>query len=469
MSFEIIFQFSEVAYCMMLLTISCLCFITVVFVFSVIFYHRWSSSPLHANQQNTCSLATPQFSRPRDTSTLLRHYSLADTSLRQNSTFSVHLPEFWEFNVTGYFQSIELIFNDNNITSEISKYSHLIQALSKTTHILKGLTDIVRTTNNVAPYTGLKQALIERYTTTPSGCLQKILNDCHRGQTTVTAYLIQLRTLLGTQYDSNSPLQKDLIKHKLLESLDPHIRLYLNHYEDGPLDALAKHADKLLSLHNNSPSSKSLRSDHNDNQTLINESVNSSLQNLQRQLADISKIQTQSPNTTKENTHNALPCYYHQRFDNRARKCQGPPCPAFSNSGTPLSKKRGTCLHGLRGWRQDNIDKTPLFYVMDRITTTRFLVDTGAACSVIPQTIAGCGTSSHSSVQGNIFLSTIGGGRLITSGLFSTKLDVGFSRFFSFTFHVSSQLDYGILGADFLAHQLCVNVASQRLIENLEV
>ena len=107
---------------------------------------------------------------------------------------------------------------------------------------------------------------------------------------------------------------------------------------------------------------------------------------------------------------------------------------------------------------------------MDRITTTRFLVDTGAACSVIPQTISGCGTSSHSSVEGNTFLPTNGGGRLITSGLFSTKFDLGFSRFFSFTFHVSSQLDYGILGADFLAHhQLCVNVASQRLIENLEV
>ena len=209
----------------MLLTISYLCFITIVFVFSVNFYHRWSFSPPHANQQNTCSLATPQFPRPRDTSTPLRHYSLADTSLRQNSTFSVHLPEFWEFNVTDYFQSIELIFNDNNITSEILKYWHLIQAFSKTTHILKGLTDIVRTTNNVAPYTTLKQALIEQYTTTPSGCLQRILNDCHRDQNTVTAYLIQLRTLLSTQYDSNSPLQKDLIKHKLLESLASHIRL----------------------------------------------------------------------------------------------------------------------------------------------------------------------------------------------------------------------------------------------------
>ena len=135
-----------------------------------------------------------------------------------------------------------------------------------------------------------------------------------------------------------------------------------------------------------------------------------------------------------------------------------------------LCQKRGTCLHGLGGRRQDNIDKTALFYVMDRITTTRFLVHTGAACLVIPQTIAGCGTSSHSSVQGNTFLPTIGGGRLITSGLFSTKLDLGFSRLFSFTFHVSSQLNYGILGANFLAyHQLCVNVASQRLIENLKV
>ena len=147
--------------------------------------------------------------------------------------------------------------------------------------------------------------MIERYTTTPSGCLQKILNDCHRGQTTVTAYLIQLRTLLGTQYDSNSPLQKDLIKHKLLESLDSHIRLYLYHYEDGPLDALAKHADKLLSLHNNFLSSKSIRSDHNDNQTLINESVNFRLQNLQRQLADISKVHTQ-PQTLLKKIHITL-------------------------------------------------------------------------------------------------------------------------------------------------------------------
>ena len=209
---------------------------------------------------------------------------------------------------------------------------------------------------------------------------------------------------------------------------------------------------------------------HNDNQTLINESVNSRLQNLQRQSADTSKIHTQSPNTTKKNTHNALPCYYHQRFGNRARKCQGPPCFAFSNSGAPLSKNAAPASMALRGWRQDNIEKNPLFYVMDRITTTRFLVDTEAACLVIPQTIAGCGTSFHSSVQGNIFLSTIGGGCLITSGLFSTKLDLGFSRFFSFTFYVSSQLDYGMLGAHFLAHhQLCVNVASQRLIENLEI
>ena len=220
----------------------------------------------------------------------------------------------------------------------------------------------------------------------------------------------------------------------------------LSHYEDGPLGALAKHADQRLSLHNNSPSTKSLRSDYSDNQTFINELINFRLQNLQRQLADISKVHIQSLNITKENTHNALPCYYHQRFGNRARKCHGPPCPALATLELFYQKTRHL-LPWLRlgGRRQDNSDKTPLFYVMDQITTTRFLVDTGAACLFIPQTIAGCGTSSHSSVQGNTFLPTNGGGRLITSGLFSTMLDLGVSRFFSFTFHVSSQLNYGIL------------------------
>ena len=90
-------------------------------------------------------------------------------------------------------------------------------------------------------------------------------------------------------------------------------------------------------------------------------------------------------------------------------------------------KKRDTCLHGLGGWRQAHADKSPLFYVTDKATDTLFLVDTGAACSVAPSTIAKPDTPDSLSWTKNV-LPTIDGGHLVTSGSLATQLDLGFSK-----------------------------------------
>ena len=55
-------------------------------------------------------------------------------------------------------------------------------------------------------------------------------------------------------------------------------------------------------------------------------------------------------------------------------------------------------------------------------------------------------------------------------GLLTTSLDLVFSKLFEFQFHVTDQMTYGVIGADFLAqHQLSVNFASYRLSETTEV
>ena len=55
-------------------------------------------------------------------------------------------------------------------------------------------------------------------------------------------------------------------------------------------------------------------------------------------------------------------------------------------------------------------------------------------------------------------------------GLLTTSLDLGFSKLFEFQFHVTDQMAYGVIGADFLAHhQLSINFASYRLSETTEV
>ena len=97
---------------------------------------------------------------------------------------SIQLPTFWKFNVAGYFSTIELIFQENNITTERSKYCLLIQSLSYTTDVLQKVANVTKTIDTLChhPYTILKNALSQQYSspTSPATCLQTLLNQCHR-------------------------------------------------------------------------------------------------------------------------------------------------------------------------------------------------------------------------------------------------------------------------------------------------
>ena len=277
---------------------------------------------------------------------------------------SIQLPTFWKFNVAGYFSTIELIFQENNITTERSKYCLLIQSLSYTTDVLQKVANVTKTIDTLChhPYTILKNALSQQYSspTSPATCLQTLLHQCHRSKgSTVYEYYTKLNSLLSEHYDPALPLHRDLIKHKLLESLDPRIRLCLYHYEEGPLDILAQHADQLMSRDTPPNTPQLFENDSFDNlnavgnQTLINEAVDSKIEHLQQQVSDLSNIHQTSSNTSPQssfrrplnNVHHSgtypstptrfsrtspATCYYHSRFGARAIKCEGPRCPSYT-------------------------------------------------------------------------------------------------------------------------------------------
>ena len=94
-------------------------------------------------------------------------------------------------------------------------------------------------------------------------------------------------------YDTHFLLHTDLLRHKLLEPLDPQSRLCLYHYEIEPLESLARHADQILSrttsLHN-SPTDMVA-----SNQQLVNESVEAKLGSIEQSIAKL--------NQTANNSH----------------------------------------------------------------------------------------------------------------------------------------------------------------------
>ena len=210
--------------------------------------------------------------------------------------------------------------------------------------------------NQDEPYTQLKTSLLERLCNKIDDSPYTILKQCTKGSDTITEFLIRIKAALGTYYDSHSPILTDLIRHHLLEAVDPQIRINIYHYESASLEELAQHADCLIARlkqsHRSQPTPYPGK-EPSSNQSLINEVLESRLDSLQRSVSELSQSEnhsiakpphaTQVPSLNSQHhlnrpfNRNSSPhlrrrdqprlCYYHGRFGDRARKCDGLPAP----------------------------------------------------------------------------------------------------------------------------------------------
>ena len=103
-----------------------------------------------------------------------------------------------------------------------------------------------------------------------------------------------------------------------------------------------------------------------------------------------------------------------------------------------------------------------LFYVTDRTSGLRFLVDTGAEVSVIPSS-----ASDHNHHKNNLNLQAVNNTSIATYGNRLLTLNIGLHRAFQWVFIVAD-VKNSIIGADFLRHySILVDVAHNRLVDSL--
>ena len=105
-----------------------------------------------------------------------------------------------------------------------------------------------------------------------------------------------------------------------------------------------------------------------------------------------------------------------------------------------------------------------LLYVTDRKHNIRFLVDTGAAVSVLPASFASTPIRHHQPTELNQpRLQAANRSTIVTHGQRLLDIDIGFRRDFKWVF-VIADVGFPILGADFLAHyNLTVNIARREI------
>ena len=103
-----------------------------------------------------------------------------------------------------------------------------------------------------------------------------------------------------------------------------------------------------------------------------------------------------------------------------------------------------------------------LFYIADRSTWLKFLVDTGAEVSAVPRSRA-----QRKYHQQGPSLQAVNNTTIATYGTCSLTLDLGLRRTFRWVF-IIADISKPILGADFLKHYgLLVDMRSQRLTDSL--
>lgn len=105
-------------------------------------------------------------------------------------------------------------------------------------------------------------------------------------------------------------------------------------------------------------------------------------------------------------------------------------------------------------------NKSRLFFVTDRVTGTRFLVDTGAEVSILPFS-----STSRNRKESSIQLQAVNHSPIPTYGEQSMTLDLGLRRTYQWVFIVA-KLPTPILGADFLHHfGLMVDLKQSKLVD----
>ena len=143
-------------------------------------------------------------------------------------------------------------------------------------------------------------------------------------------------------------------------------------------------------------------------------------------------------------TATAQVCYYHHTYGEKARLCSEP-CSYY----VTLGQREVTNIA---------LSHSKLLYVADKGHKCRYLIDTGAAVSVLPKSCANgiSGTDSLPLVAANN--STIN-----TYGNCKCVVDVGLKREYPWTFIVAD-VQQPIIGADFLIHyNLLVDLRSRCL------
>lgn len=236
---------------------------------------------------------------------------------------AVKLPAFWRDRPTTWFTIAEAQFALQGITSDLTKYYHIVAALDH--QVISDIEDVLANPPHEDKYDHLKETLISRLSLTTEERIRQILYREELDGRKPSQFLRHLRSLAG-----NTPIPDEVLRTAWKDRLPHAIHPILNSHLKLSLDELALVADQVLQAHPGSSPCLALSSPPLEilasNMELLSNQV-AALQNRQRK-PNRRRVQSQSSDQVSRTQGF---CYYHRCFGQAARKCESP-C-TFHQSG----------------------------------------------------------------------------------------------------------------------------------------
>lgn len=252
---------------------------------------------------------------------------------------AVHLPPFWAADPLVWFAQVEAQFSLANVVSEKTKYGHVVSKLPP--EIASDVRELLLNPPTTNAYTQLKDLLLERVTASAQKRLRQLLTAEELGDRKPTQLLRAMQRLMGDR-----PIDETLLKELFLQRLPSNIQMVLAASPPGPLDSLAKLADKVMeSTPGTGMFVNATTTDKPTSEYL--------LQQISELTAAVNALQTSHRETRHSRSHSRSGyhansrsksrsrqyedakselCYYHWRFGDKATKCK-PGCSRYNQQG----------------------------------------------------------------------------------------------------------------------------------------
>lgn len=227
------------------------------------------------------------------------------------SKVSMKIPPFWKKNVEIWFLQVESQFSISGITTEVTKYHHIVASLDS--EVAETVSDLICKPLSNQPYTDLKNRLITQFSKSEQTKL-RLLQELELGDRKPSVLLQHMRALSGN--NMSDTFLKSLFVQRMPSQYRPILAANIN----LDIDALAKMADQTIDF-------SSLMVQELDNNSPATTTSQEQLTILQR-LERIEEIMSRSPAFTEAvqnpKKNHFSTCWYHFKFGKMAKKCSAP-------------------------------------------------------------------------------------------------------------------------------------------------